>query len=224
MCPFQGHKIMPAFRRVSPDAITFVRFGDTKKMVNFRNSMKTNAATAVSDSILVLPALEKKAIAIQIAFLATAAFLLPALAHLTGLPTRVLLPMHWPVILAGLCYGWRSGLAIGLAAPSVSFLVSGMPPVFILPAMTVELAAYGLLAGFARQNLRLNTFASAAISLIGGRVVFLATIFAFGTITTGLGTYLQTSMLPGIPAALAQLILLPLAARWWVHRNSLNVG
>ncbi|MEQ1924278.1 MAG: ECF transporter S component [Pyrinomonadaceae bacterium] len=175
--------------------------------------------TTAKQNILILPALENKAIAVQIAFLASAAFILPSLAHAFALPTRSLLPMHWPVILAGLCYGWRSGLAIGIAAPILSFLLSGMPPVFILPAMTVELAAYGLLAGLARQNLGLNTFAAAAISIIGGRVVFLATILALGTLTTGFATYLQTSMLPGVPAMIAQLILLPLAANWWVGRE-----
>ena len=181
--------------------------------------MTTNSSAVVSQPNLVLPALEKKAIAVQIAFLASAAFLLPALAHATGLPTRVLLPMHWPVILAGLCYGWRSGLAIGIAAPSLSFLLSGMPPVVVLPAMTVELAAYGLLAGLARQNLGLNTFASAAISLIGGRIIFLATVFALGNVSTSFAAYLQTSMLPGIPAAIAQFILLSFAAKWWVGRD-----
>ena len=181
--------------------------------------MTNNASTAVSQPTFVLPALEKKAVAVQIAFLASAAFLLPALAHATGLPTRVLLPMHWPVILAGLCYGWRSGLLIGIAAPSLSFLISGMPPVFVLPAMTVELAAYGCLAGLARQNFGLNTFASSAISLIGGRVVFLATIFAIGSVSSSFATYLQTSMLPGLPAALAQLVLLSLVANWWVGRE-----
>ncbi|MBK9527365.1 MAG: ECF transporter S component [Acidobacteria bacterium] len=181
--------------------------------------MTTNKSAAVSQPNLVLPAFETKAIAMQIAFLASAAFLLPALAHATGLPTRVLLPMHWPVVLAGLCYGWRSGLLIGLAAPSLSFLLSGMPPVFVLPAMTVELAAYGLLAGLARQTFGLNTFASSAISLIGGRVVFLTTIFAIGSVSTTFATYLQTSMLPGIPAAIAQFVLLSLAANWWVGRE-----
>lgn len=180
----------------------------------------TNTETAAAQTNYVLPALEKKALAMQIAFLASAAFVLPALAHLTGLPTRVLLPMHWPVLLAGLCYGWRSGLAIGIAAPSLSFLLSGMPPVFVLPAMTVELAAYGFIAGFARQNLQLNTFVSSALSLIGGRIVFLATILAIGSVSTTFAVYLQTSMLPGIPAAIAQLVLLSIAANWWVGRES----
>ncbi|MEO7539064.1 MAG: ECF transporter S component [Pyrinomonadaceae bacterium] len=174
---------------------------------------QTDAMTFSSN---VLPALETKAIIIQMVLLASAAFVLPAAAHMVGLPTRVLLPMHWPVIMAGLCYGWRSGAVIGLLAPVTSFLISGMPPALMLPAMTVELAAYGLLAGLARQNLRYGWFASSAVSLIGGRIVFLAVALLLGTIAIPFGDYLASAMLPGIPAAIAQLIILSLAAGLWV--------
>ena len=92
-----------------------------------------------------LPALRVRAVSAQMALLLAAAFVLPALAHAAGVPGRVWLPMHWPVIFAGLCYGWRSGALIGLAAPGVSFLLSGMPPAVVLPGMTAELAAYGML-------------------------------------------------------------------------------
>src|SRR4051794_33100232 len=125
---------------------------------------------ALSLPTTVLPAFEVNAVIVQVLLLAAAAFLLPAAAHLTGLPTQVLLPMHWPVVLVGLCYGWRSGLLIGLLAPATSFVLSGMPPAQMLPAMTIELAAYGLLAGLARQNFGLGWFASSAVSLIGGRI------------------------------------------------------
>ncbi len=174
---------------------------------------------AIQQKSYVLPAFNLNALVVQIALLAAAAILLPAAAHATGLPVRWLLPMHWPVILAGLCYGWRSGAAIGLLAPFASFLISGMPLPHILPAMTVELAAYGLIAGFARQGLHLNWFLSSAAALIGGRIVFLAYVLAFRSVSQPFGDYLVAAMLPGIPAAIAQLILLSLAAKWWVGRG-----
>lgn len=163
-----------------------------------------------------LPALTSRSIAMQLMLLLAAAFLLPAAAHATGLPVRMLLPMHWPVIFAGLCYGWRSGALIGLFAPFLSFLISGMPLPHILPSMTVELAAYGFLAGLARETFRLNLFLSAGVALIGGRVIFLAMALATGAISASFGEYLQAAMLPGVWAALAQLVILPLAAKWWV--------
>jgi ECF transporter, substrate-specific component len=168
---------------------------------------------------IVLPAFNVNAIFVQMLLLATASFVLPAAAHLAGLPSQVLLPMHWPVILAGLCYGWRSGALIGLFAPLASFMLSGMPPPHILPAMSVELAAYGFLAGFARQGLRYGWFTSNAISLIGGRVVFLTVALLMGSIAAPFTDYLVTSMLPGIPVAIIQFITLSLVARWWVGRD-----
>ncbi len=168
---------------------------------------------------LTLPAFGIKAVSVQLLLLFAASFLLPAAAHATELPVRMLLPMHWPVIFAGLCYGWRSGVIVGLSAPILSFLISGMPLPHILPSMTIELAAYGFLAGIARQNLKLNWFAATAISLVGGRLVFLAIVLITGAVLTPFVEYLKTAMLPGLAAALAQLILISLAARWWVKRG-----
>jgi niacin transporter len=166
----------------------------------------------------VLSAFSVNALIVQVLLLAAASFLLPAAAHASGLPVRWLLPMHWPVILAGLCYGWRSGAAIGLLAPFASFLISGMPLPHILPAMTVELAAYGFLAGFARQTLHANWFLASAISLIGGRILFLAVVLTLGSVSQPFTEYLVAAMLPGIPAGIAQLVVLSLLAKWWVGR------
>lgn len=168
----------------------------------------------------VLPALRIDAVAVQAILLLSAAFVLPSLAHLTGLPVRLLLPMHWPVILAGLCYGWRSGLLIGAAAPIVSFGLSGMPPSSVLPAMTFELAAYGFLAGFARESLRLPMMMAAVVSLLGGRIVFVLLAAATGLIANSFEEFLRTSMLPGLPAAIIQLVIIPLMAGEWVRLRS----
>ena len=91
------------------------------------------AAGSMRDG-LTLPALRARAVSAQVVLLLAAAWVLPALAHWAGVPGRVWLPMHWPVIFAGLCYGWRSGALIGLAAPGASYLLSGMPPAAVLPA------------------------------------------------------------------------------------------
>jgi len=172
-----------------------------------------------SKPLVTLPVLGVRSLSIQGLLLLSASFLLPAAAHLAGLPVRILLPMHWPVILVGLCYGWRSSALIGLAAPSLSFLLSGMPHPNILPAMTVELAAYGFLAGFLREHIRWNALWATLAAAIGGRVLFV--LLAVVTNATGgaLLPYLKTAVLPGLAAALAQVLLLPLAASWWVNRE-----
>jgi hypothetical protein len=150
--------------------------------------------------------------------LVTLAVALPAVAHLTGLPVRYLLPMHAPVILAGLVYGWRGGLATGLLSPLVSFLISGMPfPPMILP-MTLELGTYGLIAGLLRENARLNSFLSVATAALAGRIVFVMTVLLAGSVNTPFVAYLQAAMLPGLIGMVGQIALLPFVAKWWVDR------
>ena len=181
---------------------------------------ETMVATAGMRGGLTLPALRPRAVSAQVALLLGAAFVLPALAHWAGVPGRVWLPMHWPVIFAGLCYGWRSGALIGLAAPGVSFLLSGMPPPMVLPAMTAELAAYGFCAGLCRARLRWNAFAAVAAALVAGRLVFLGIRLATGSLVGPFAESARAALLPGLPAALGQLVLVPLAVGGWVRRES----
>ena len=167
-----------------------------------------------------LPAIWPRALTAQFALLLCAAWLLPAAVHMAGLPVRQLLPMHWPAILAGLCYGWRSGALIGALAPITSYLISGMPRPEVLTSMAFELAAYGFIAGFTIDVLRRGRLQATLASVIGGRLVFLAVMDVTGAITSTLPVYLQNAMLPGLVAALAQLVLLPLIAGWWVDRET----
>ena len=181
--------------------------------------MTPTAHTSAATLPWTLPAWQPRALTMQAVLLIGAAWLLPSLAHLTGLPVRTLLPMHWPVVLAGLCYGWRSGAVIGAGAPLVSYLLSGMPPPMVLPAMTLELAAYGFLAGFVREVLHRGRFEAALASLLGGRVLFVGAMLATGVIVGPLADYLRNAMLPGLAAGAAQVLLLPALAGWWVRRE-----
>lgn len=149
-----------------------------------------------------------------------AAVVLPAVAHLTGAPVRILLPMHWPVILAGLVYGIRGGLLAGAASPFFSYLISGMPLPLMLPAMTVELAVYGSLTGFLRQQFKWNGFASVATALFAGRVAFVMVFLLTGGIATGLTEYIRSALTPGLAAGALQIILLPLLSNWWVRQET----
>jgi uncharacterized membrane protein len=151
--------------------------------------------------------------------LLVAAVTLPVFSHLVGLPVRQLLPMHWPVLLAGVAYGWRGGAIVGLLSPVTSTILSGMPLPAILPSMTVELAVYGLTAGWLREHLHWNRFASVAAALLVGRVAFLATVVLTSAVGGGLWTYSKAALLPGVYAAALQVALIPLAATWWVDKS-----
>lgn len=182
----------------------------------------TNTRTAISpaDQPAVLGAWGLRAVSAQTVLLVSAAFLLPAASHAAGLPVRLLLPMHWPVLLAGLCYGWRSGAVVGLAAPGVSFLLSGHPLPSVLPSMTLELGVYGALAGLGCEALRLPRAVATLLAALGGRLVFLLAMLATGAIVGPLAIYVQAAILPGLPAVIGQIAILPLVASWWVRHQS----
>jgi hypothetical protein len=170
--------------------------------------------------IMTLPLLGLRPISIQLFLLFCASFLFPAAAHLSGLPVRYLLPMHWPVIFVGLCYGWRAGTAVGLAAPGLSYLISGMPLPAILPAMTLELAAYGFITGFFREMLRWNGYLSVLTAIVSGRILFLSTVLLTGAAGDSFPAYLKAAMIPGLAAAAVQTIILPIIAKRWVKSES----
>lgn len=176
----------------------------------------THSAAATSPSTT-LPVHGIRAWSIQAVLLALSAAALPALCHATGMPVRWVLPMHWAVLLAGLTYGWRAGAAIGLLAPGASFLLSGMPLPHILPAMTVELATYGFVAGYARQSLRQRGVVSTLLAVAAGRLVFVGAALATGAAAPTLAAYASRALAPGIAAALVQIGLLPVLANWWVR-------
>ncbi len=145
---------------------------------------------------------------------------LPVVAHLAGAPVRYLLPMHWTIILAGLVYGKKGGALSGFITPSLSFMISGMPYLPMLLPMTIELTAYGFIAGYMRENFKLNSFMAVAIALISGRILFLLTVLAMGGYTGSFTEYTQTAMMPGIIAAAAQIIILPFISNWIVAKES----
>ena len=79
---------------------------------------------------------------------------LPMAFHTVKNAGSIFLPMHIPVLLCGLICGWQYGLVCGLLGPALSTLLTQMPPMVILPAMTAELAVYGAVTGLMSSNTR----------------------------------------------------------------------
>ncbi len=181
--------------------------------------MRTAAYPGVLNGVAVLPWRGTKAWAFHLGLVA-AAVLLPAVAHLTGAPVRWLLPMHWPIILAGLVYGWRSGLMVGLLAPGTNYLLTGIPLPLILPAMTLELAVYGFVTGWLRERLNLSGFAAVGVALIAGRIVFLSVVLLTGAALGSFGKYVIAAMLPGLAAGVVQVVLMPVVAKVWMNKSN----
>jgi len=133
-----------------------------------------------------------------------AAIILPAVCHLAGLPVRWILPMHWPALLAGVLYGWRAGLLVGALSPASNWLITGYPLPPVLIAMTLEITAYGFIAGWAREKLGWNGFASVGLAAVAGRAVFIVTIFLTVGYSGMFKEYIIAAMTPGLVAGAAQ--------------------
>ena len=87
--------------------------------------------------------------------------------HLFG---PLLLPMHLFIFVAALSFGWRVGICVGLLVPLISYLISGMPLLNILPQIIIEASFYGFTAGFLKEKLKFNIWLSFLIAMIIGRL------------------------------------------------------
>jgi uncharacterized membrane protein len=93
-------------------------------------------------------------------------------AHGFGIQGTVFLPMHIPVLMAGLLLGWRYGIIVGILAPSLSSLVTGMPALWPqFPMLASELVVFGCVAGLLRKKLKLSLYVALILAMISGRVI-----------------------------------------------------
>jgi niacin transporter len=150
------------------------------------------------------------------------AIIIPRIFHIFPGSGGVFLPMHIPGLLCGFVIGWQYGFAVGLAAPILNCLISGMPVMAKVPYMTAELATYGLCAGlfYVTLNLRklkigsfpVGAFVALAASLVVGRVVYalslILALYAFG-VSGANPLAVIDAFVTGIPGVVIQLVLIP---------------
>lgn len=140
--------------------------------------------------------------------------LIPQIFHMTGIGGPVFLPMHIPVILAGMLVCPMIGLYVGIFAPIISFLLTGMPPISppIMPMMVIELGAYGFVSGFLYKILKKNIYISLVLSMIIGRIALGMAAFVsmqfFGFKISPI-FYVKGAIVTGLPGIITQLILVP---------------
>ena len=145
-----------------------------------------------------------------------AAVLLPQMVHGIGVVTgvggmlgQILLPMYIPVFVIGFYRGPVSGILTGLFAPLISFWMTGMPAMNILPYMMIELIAIGALAGLLAKSkgaalwrvLMVQAGAKAVRSLIFAGNLYFATEGAL-TVSAVFGDVVRS-----IPGILLQLVV-----------------
>ena len=140
---------------------------------------------------------------------------LPVMFHGVENAGSIFCPMHIPVLICGLICGWQYGLVCGIVTPVVSTLLTGMPPMAILPAMMIELAVYGLITSVMMRFVKAkNQYADLYISLIVamlvGRVingVVKAIMLAGGDYS--IAVWATASFVTCLPAIAIQLVLIP---------------
>ena len=140
---------------------------------------------------------------------------LPMAFHAIHNAGRILLPMHIPVLLAGLICGWPLGFLVGLVGPFLATMFTGMPPMAIMPRMMVELATFGLVTGLVMQFIRTkNTYADLYISLIAGMlagriIAGFANALIFFRGSYAIAMWVTSYFVNALPGIIVQIILLP---------------
>lgn len=152
----------------------------------------------------------------------------PWVCHQFYLAGPIFLPMHFFVLVAGLLFGWRAGLIVGIFTPLVSYAISGMPVITILPQIVVEISVYGLMAGILREKFNLRAIWSLLGAMMAGRLTLLLVVSILslgGAIYSPLGFYagrgaesnplavLQSVIVLGWPGIAIQLAFIPVIVR-----------
>ncbi len=165
---------------------------------------------------LAKPTVRVKTVATVFAVVAAVAF--PQLIHLIsgaiGLETalgEILLPMHLPIILLGHFAGSYFGAAAGFIAPLLSFALTGMPGVAMLPFITAEICVYGLVSGLLKDK-AIPEIGKVALSQLSGRlvraVIIAAAIYLFGYTKVDFSVVF-ISIKTGLTGIILQLIIIP---------------
>lgn len=153
---------------------------------------------------------------------------------------QLISPLHIPVLICGLCCGWKWGLGVGIILPILRAFTFGMPPFpnTALP-MAFELGAYGLLTGllyplflrlFQKKSHLPAMLTALVLAMIGGRLVggaAKALLLSFGLIGTrdpytfaaffasyftgtAVGAVIHIVLIPAVVTALEKAKLSPL--------------
>ena len=149
------------------------------------------------------------------AMMIAACIVLPMAFHVIPGAGPMLLPMHIPVILAGLICGPAFGFIVGLSGPFLSSTLTGMPAAALMPVMMIELSIYGAVTGLMMKYIHtgrasFDLYISLIVAMICGRImagVVQALIFFEGTYAIGIWT--TTYFITSFPGIIIQLIFLP---------------
>lgn len=178
---------------------------------------------SVKSNRLVLPELSIKAKTMATICAVVMGVFLPQLCHVAGSFFGVksglgemLLPMHLTVLLVGFLAGPLAGGIAGAATPLISFSLTAMPGVVMLPFIVLELVVYGMVSGMVR-NRKAPAIAKVLIAQISGRMLrglaICLSVYAFGNEKVAVSV-IFTSIVTGAVGICLQWVLIPLVLRF----------
>jgi uncharacterized membrane protein len=133
--------------------------------------------------------------------------------------------MHMPVLLAGFLAGPQCGVIVGLAAPGLSHLLTGMPPTYAVPLMSLELPMYGLVAGLTYRKLRLNIYVALILAMLVGRLMFGLGLFVLGLfldLPYSAAAFFASggALWTGFPGIAIQIVIIPIIVAAVARRSA----
>ena len=130
---------------------------------------------------------------------------------------NMLLPMHFPVFIAGFVVGGPYAMIVGITAPLLRSMLWGMPILFPKAlGMAFELAAYGLISGLIFSKSKKDTksiFTALIAAMLGGRTVWgVVTYIMFGILGNPftLSIFMTEAFVNSVLGITVQLIFIPL--------------
>ncbi|MFQ6096479.1 MAG: ECF transporter S component [Armatimonadota bacterium] len=148
---------------------------------------------------------------------------LPMVVHAVGGggAGRVLLPMHIPILMAGLLCSPGIAASVGLLVPLVSWALTQMPPMVppIAPLMSIELAVLGLTASLIYRGGRVSVVLAVVGAMLAAGLVHGAGLWVTFPLFVPAGRaipfwgYLAAGLARSIPGFAIQLVAVPMVIK-----------
>ncbi len=139
------------------------------------------------------------------------ALVLPILFHAVGLGSEFL-PMFFPILLAGFLLPFPIAASVGIMAPLLSALLTGMPP-FFPPVAFIMMVEGGVLAAvpaLLHRKAGIALYPVLALSVVADRLVLLAAVMlAARWLDLPEGALGLVSVIRGIPGCILIMVLIP---------------
>lgn len=135
---------------------------------------------------------------------------LPIALHSFGDAGKMFLPIYFFTLVSGLVFGWQCGLLTGFLSPVISILLTGMPPVLLLPFIIAKSVLMGSIGGIlSRSRVGNRTVLITGITIIVSQLIGSALILGF----THNRILAFSDITVGYPGLLAQIVLIPLISK-----------